>query len=90
MPGLSLGNNLSNDQTCAFIKQSDIIADPVLGPLTNNGGPTLTHALLSGSPAIDQGTNFSCPTRDQRGFPRPAIGELGVYICDMGAYEWQP
>lgn len=90
IPELSLGNNLSNDQTCAFIKQSDIIADPVLGLLANNGGPTLTHALLSGSPAIDQGTNFTCPTRDQRGFPRSAIGELCVYICDMGAYEWQP
>src|SRR5262249_9639314 len=44
--------------------------DPLLGPLQNNGGPTLTMALLSGSPAIDQGKSFGLTT-DQRGLPRP-------------------
>jgi hypothetical protein len=50
--------------------------NPMLGPLQNNGGPTLTRALLTGSPAIDKG-HSSGSTTDQRGFPRtfddPAI-----------------
>lgn len=41
--------------------------DPVLGPLADNGGETLTHSLLDGSPAIDQGTNSVGLTSDQRG-----------------------
>lgn len=67
-----------------------------LGPLAKNGGFTMTHALLSGSPAIDAG-NFQtgCEDRDgnpiitdQRGFARPIDGDgiPGTY-CDMGAYE---
>jgi hypothetical protein len=48
--------------------------------LSDNGGPTQTHALLAGSPAIDAGA--SCPTSDQRGAPRPQGG-----ACDIGAYE---
>jgi hypothetical protein len=44
--------------------------DPLLGPLQDNGGPTQTMALLSGSPAIDAGDNTGAPTTDQRGFPR--------------------
>jgi fibronectin-binding autotransporter adhesin len=44
--------------------------NPLLGPLTNNGGPTRTCALRAGSPAIDQGKNFG-PATDQRGAPRP-------------------
>lgn len=46
-----------------------ISADPMLGPLQNNGGPTFTHALLPGSPAIDTGDpNFTPPPFfDQRG-----------------------
>ena len=42
--------------------------DPLLGPLQMNGGATFTHALLLGSPAIDQGNSFGEPT-DQRGHP---------------------
>lgn len=45
--------------------------DPKLGPLADNGGPTRTHALLSGSPAIDKGKNFTTEATDQRGSPRP-------------------
>jgi len=63
--------------------------DPGLGPLQDNGGPTLTHALLSGSPAIDAGNpatpgsgGNACEATDQRGTVRP----LGAR-CDMGAYE---
>ena len=41
--------------------------DPMLGPLQDNGGPTFTHPLLTGSPAIDAGKNFAVGTTDQRG-----------------------
>jgi hypothetical protein len=60
-------------------------ADPLLGPLKDNGGPTWTHALLPGSPAIDQGTAGGL-TADQRGVPRPnAAG-----YSDIGAFEHTP
>jgi predicted outer membrane repeat protein len=54
--------------------------DPKLGPLADNGGPTLTHMPLPGSPAIDAGA-ATCPAVDQRGAGRP----LGR--CDAGAVE---
>jgi len=65
--------------------------DPMLSPLGDFGGPTPTHALLSGSPAIDQGKSFGLAT-DQRGAPRPfdfasipnAGGSDG---SDIGAFE---
>ena len=56
--------------------------DPLLGLLNQNGGPTTTHALLAGSPAIDAGTSEGCPATDQRGVSRPQ-GEA----CDMGSFE---
>lgn len=61
--------------------------DPMLGPLTNNGGPTRTLALLPGSPAIDAGDNGTCETTDQRGVMRPDGKPGGVGTCDMGAFE---
>jgi hypothetical protein len=74
--------------------------DPRLGLLTNNGGPTLTHALLSGSPAIDAGNSSVVtnppftgpPFTDQRGgsFNRIADGDGNTTaIVDIGAYELQ-
>ena len=54
-----------------------------LGPLQNNGGPTFTHALLCGSPAIDAGDNTDAPATDQRGFLRIVGG-----VIDIGAYEY--
>ncbi|HKY64375.1 MAG TPA: choice-of-anchor Q domain-containing protein [bacterium] len=71
--------------------------DPQLGPLQDNGGPTFTHALLVGSPAIDTANPDGCTdnagtllTRDQRGETRPvnATG-LATAICDRGAFEFQ-
>jgi hypothetical protein len=64
-----------------------INTDPMLGPLQNNGGPTLTHALLPGSQAIDTGDpSFAPPPfTDQRGFPRVANGRI-----DKGSFEVQP
>jgi Ca2+-binding RTX toxin-like protein len=54
---------------------------PLLGSLADYGGPTSTHALLTGSPAID-GVTGTCEIADQRGVPRPqGTG------CDIGAYE---
>ena len=62
--------------------------DPLLGPLTDNGGPTFTRALLAGSPAIDAGP-ATCgdvvSDVDQRGLPRPQF-----VTCDIGAYEFAP
>jgi hypothetical protein len=55
-----------------------------VGPLGKNGGPTPTHALLIGSPAIDAGTAEGCPATDQRGVLRPQ-GKA----CDMGSLERQ-
>ncbi len=68
--------------------------DPLLGPLQDNGGPTLTMSLLPGSPAIDQGKSFGA-FADQRGLPRPwdlpsitnAVGGDGN---DIGAFEFLP
>jgi hypothetical protein len=69
----------------------NINTDPLLGPLADNGGATLTHALVTGSPAIDAGSPATCPLTDQRGWPRPVDGDFdGAAICDMGAYEYTP
>lgn len=62
--------------------------DPGLGPLANNGGPTLTHAMLPGSRAIDHGDNSNAPAIDQRGVGRPRDGDgNGSRIVDIGAFE---
>jgi hypothetical protein len=62
--------------------------DPLLGPLQDNGGPTLTMALLDGSPAIDAGDNTDVPDWDQRGpgFPRITPDDP---VIDIGAFEVQ-
>ncbi len=74
--------NLSTDSTCPFTATHDISGTvALLGPLQNNGGPTLTIAPLPGSPAIDKGGD-TCPAIDQRGVSRPQ----GAH-CDIGAVE---
>ena len=67
--------------------------DPNLGPLADNGGATQTHALLSGSPAIDKGESFGS-TVDQRGLTRPVdnpsiANATGGNGADIGAFEVQ-
>ena len=90
----SLGYNLSSDNGGGFLTQptDQINTDPLLGPLQNNGGPTPTHAPLCGSPAIDQGTNFTGSATDQRGAPRtydlPGVSNAaGGDGTDIGAVE---
>ena len=85
------GYNISSDDGSGFLTGpgDQINTDPMLGPLQNNGGPTLTHALLPGSPAIDAGDpNFTPPPDyDQRGpgFVRVFNGRI-----DVGSFEVQP
>jgi CSLREA domain-containing protein len=84
-PGIldSLGNNLEDHDLCEFDQPTDLPdTDPLLGPLHDNGGPTWTHALLTGSPAIDAGDDAACPPTDQRGVPRPQGP-----ASDIGAFE---
>ena len=84
----SLGFNLSSDDGGGYLHLStDLVnSDPMLGPLQDNGGPTFTHALLCGSPAIDAGTNFALLATDQRGDGFPRI--FGA-ATDIGAFELQ-
>jgi beta-glucanase (GH16 family) len=80
----SLGNNVFTDGTC-YPVGSDVIVAPGaagIGVLADNGGPTLTHALQSGSPAIDTADATACPATDQRGVLRPQGAG-----CDIGAFE---
>jgi len=81
------GCTITNDQTGNIYG-----ADPLLGPLQDNGGPTWTHALLTNSPCIDQGTSGGLAT-DQRGGPRPfdvsSTPNAGDG-SDIGAFEWTP
>jgi CSLREA domain-containing protein len=77
----SSDHNLDSDNSCALIGPGDLSGfAPLLGPLANNGGPTDTHALLAGSPALDAGG--ICPPTDQRGVARPQGP-----ACDIGAFE---
>lgn len=78
----SQGYNIASDASCSLTATADMPStNPLLGLLQNNGGSTLTHALLLGSPAIDSGSG--CPAVDQRGVARPFGDE-----CDRGAYEF--
>ncbi len=89
----SKGYNLIGDgnATGAFNQTGDTtgVTDPKLGALSDNGGPTQTHALLTGSPAIDagpptDGDPIACPPpdTDQRGVSRPQGS-----ACDIGSFE---
>ncbi|WP_367154498.1 choice-of-anchor Q domain-containing protein [Methylomonas sp. HYX-M1] len=88
-PIISNGYNLDSDGTCDLNQPGDIAnQDAKLGLLQDNMGPTFTHALLDGSPAIDAGDNNGCPSRDQRGAIRPQDGDGDHEVkCDIGAYE---
>ncbi|GAB4457556.1 MAG: hypothetical protein Kow00120_26540 [Anaerolineae bacterium] len=85
----SLDYNIDSGDTCNFTGANDQTGvSPNLGPLQDNGGPTLTHALNAGSPAIDSANNAGCPATDQRGVSRPLDGDgVGGAVCDIGAFE---
>jgi len=85
----SNGNNLDSGTSCAFGATGDLSnVNPLLGALTDNGGQTATHALSSGSPAIDAADNTGCPATDQRRVVRPVDGDSdSVAVCDIGALE---
>ena len=92
----SSGGNLESGTSCAFTAGSDqqSVADLGLGPIADNGGRTLTHDLLPGSPAIDAGRQRTCARdangKDQRGLARFYDGDGdGDFACDSGAVEAQ-
>jgi hypothetical protein len=75
------GVNISSDKSCGTPALNMIVADPLLGPLADNGGPTQTQALDPNSPAINA---TDCPaevTTDQRFVARDAK-------CDIGPFEF--
>lgn len=88
---LSHGYNLSSDDAGGFLTGTGdrINTDPMLGQLQHNGGPTATHDLLPGSPAIDTGDpNFTPPPfNDQRG---PTYARVFNGRIDIGSLEVQP
>lgn len=83
--GFNLIGNPANSTVVGDTTGNLYWVDPHLSSLQNNGGPTLTHALLFPSPAIDAGTASGAPTFDQCGVPRPQ----GLAV-DIGAYESFP
>jgi hypothetical protein len=92
----SQGHNLIGivNGSTGFGVRSDLVGrtqkplNPRLGPLRNNGGPTLTYALLPGSPAIDRGGSAATLAADQRGVSRPRDGDGNhSLVVDIGAFE---
>ena len=82
----SAGGNVDGDGSCNLAGPGDQpFTAPLLGPLADNGGVTLTHLLAAGSPAIDAAAVATCPATDQRGVSRPQGGG-----CDAGAFELVP
>ncbi len=78
-------NIQSPGRSCGFDERGDLldVSSLEIGPLTNNGGPTLTHALQPDSVAVDRIPSSECNiTHDQRGVARPQ-GDA----CDVGAFE---
>jgi len=87
----SLGYNYSTDVSCPFAADGDVVggADPRLGALADNGGPTPTMLPARTSPLVDaipvdrcQPATAAAVTTDQRGVARPQLGG-----CDIGAVE---
>ena len=86
----SLGYNVSSDNGGGYLTSpgDQINTDPMLGPLQENGGPTFTHELLAGSPAINSGDpSFTPPPLyDQRG---PSFDRVVNGRVDVGSFEVQ-
>ena len=72
-----------------YAGEGNISTPPLLSALANNGGFVATHALMTGSPAIDSGSPSVCPIVDARAYIRPIDGDgVNGPRCDMGAYEY--
>ncbi len=86
LTGASSG--LSTDNSCNGL---GVIPDAKIKPLADNGGPTWTHRLSAGSPAIDAASSGSGdPTADQRSISRPVDGDGdGVARSDVGSFEYE-
>jgi beta-glucanase (GH16 family) len=76
------GGNVFTDTTCAPGAGDQAVESAGVGTLASNGGPTLTHALNAGSPALDAANPANCPATDQRGVARPRGAG-----CDVGSVE---
>jgi hypothetical protein len=87
----SHGYNISSDNAGGFLSGpgDQINTDPLIGPLQDNGGPTFTHELLPGSPAVNTGDpDFTPPPfYDQRGLPFVRVFNNRI---DIGSFEVQP
>jgi hypothetical protein len=81
---LLLGNTTGFTPDTGSDSATIYTASPLLGPLANNGGPTPTHALLAGSPALDKGANPDALLSDQRGTGLRSFGAA----TDIGAFEF--
>ncbi len=84
--GIGDGSGLTNGVNGNQVGSLAAPLDPLLGPLADNGGPTFTHALLAGSPAIDRGSNPAALANDQRG---PGFARVSGVGADVGAFELQ-
>ncbi|MCB9775997.1 MAG: DUF4347 domain-containing protein [Nitrospiraceae bacterium] len=82
---ISGGTNIDSDGTAGLGDPLDG-QDPMLGGLADNGGPTWTHALLAGSPALNAGTTSGAPAVDQRGLTRDAAPDIGTYEYKSSAF----
>jgi hypothetical protein len=94
--GFNLEDGAPNPSSCGYTSMFDLnVSNAGLAPLANNGGPTLTRALLPTSPAIDRGEAGPMESSDQRGATRPfdfsILGNTaGGDGSDIGAFELQP
>ncbi|MEP7097419.1 MAG: IPTL-CTERM sorting domain-containing protein [Dokdonella sp.] len=79
-------NLIGSSDLAVTLPADTLVANPLLGPLTYNGGPTRTHALLAGSPAVNAGVNPANLPFDQRGSP---FARVHGAAPDIGAYEQQ-
>ena len=85
LPVLGSNNLIMVAKATTAVPDDTISADPLLGPLADNGGATRTQALLPGSPAIDKGKIVPGVAFDQRDFGR-VVGAKP----DIGAFEFDP
>lgn len=78
------GHNIQyGDSTCFLMT----VANPLLGLLADNGGPTQTIEVKAGSPAIDAADTAAAPSTDQRGIVRTDGNGDGVVAADIGSFE---